>query len=36
MTQNGACDFNPNDIRTQDTAENSYITYTQMQVKEAH
>ena len=30
------CDFNPNDIRTEDTVENiSNITFTQLQVKEA-
>ena len=30
------CDFNPNDIRTEDTAENiSNITFIQLQVKEA-
>ena len=29
------CDFNPNDIRIEDTVENSNITFTQLQVKEA-
>ena len=30
------CDFNPNDIQTEDTVDNiSNITFTQLQVKEA-